>query len=510
MRRRVLRFLFSLTLAAVGLFLSVPAIFPGASGTPAGPKIRVLVDPRIELMSVVFRLAGNPEYRQGSVASYVADVERHFGGFKNHAAVARVRSLRASRGISYNAPMSLAVYLTDAETLGERVPLDPLPPGVDERWRPADARAFLADLRAFVRETDFMSFFKAHQPLYQTAVNRLEQELDSRGRLAEDWEEPPPAQLVEWFDGFFGGRPGADFIIILGMLNGGASYGASARRGDGGEEIYSILGVWVLDVNGQPKFDRGILSTVAHEFCHSYTNPLLDKHKTELRPAGEKIFPYVAGDMKRQAYGDWLTMMYESLDRACGVRYALFLDGRQAAAKEAAANREKGFLWTGELADLLGEYETHRDTYPTLDAFFPRIVAFFDAYCGRVERDLAAVVEEKRKELEALKEKSPKIVSLIPADGAQDVDPDLEAIVVTFDRPMKRGNIAVMVLDQAKFPKTPGRAVYNPTGTMLKIPVTLEPGREYVLGLNGPGYLVMQDDLGHPLAPVVIKFKTRK
>ena len=488
---------FSLTLAAVGLLISVPAIFPGASGAPAAPKIRVLVDPRIELMSVVFRLAGNPEYSRGSVAFYVADVERQFGRFRDHAVVARVRSLRASRGISYNAPMSLAVYLTDAETLGERVPLNPLPPGVDERWRPADARAFLADLRSFVRETDFLSFFKAHRPIYQSAVNRLEAALSE-------------GQLVEWFDGFFGGRPGADFVIVLGMLNGGASYGASARLGNGGEEIYSILGVWVLDGNGQPKFDRGILSTVAHEFCHSYTNPLVDKHKTELKAAGEKIFPFVAGDMRRQAYGDWPTMMYESLDRACGVRYALFLDGRQAAAKDAAANREKGFLWTGELADLLGEYETHRDTYPTLDAFFPRVVAFFDAYCGRVERDLAVLVEAKRKELEALKEKSPKIVSLIPADGAQDVDPGLEAIVVTFDRPMKRGNIAVMVLDQAKFPATPGRVVYNPTGTVLKIPVKLEPGREYVLGLNGEGYLVMQDDLGHPLAPVVIKFRTRK
>jgi hypothetical protein len=393
--------------------------------------------------------------------------------------------------------MSLAVYLTDAERLGERVPLEPLPPRVDERWRPADARAFLADLRAFVRDTGFMTFFKAHETLYQAAVDRLEAVL-REGRV------------VEWFDGFFGGRPDADFIIALGMLNGGASYGASARLGDGREEIYSVLGVWTLDASGQPKFERSILSTVVHEFCHSYTNPLVDRHQAELRAAGERIFPFVAEEMKRQAYGNWLTMMYESLVRACEVRYMLALDGPGAAVREAKANRDRRFLWTGELAALLGEYEKQRDRYAALDAFFPRIIAYFNGYSGRVEQDVAALVEEKRKELAAFQEKSPRVVSLVPANGAQDVDPGLEAIVVTFDRPMKPGRMAVMSFEADKFPKMPGKAAYDGTRTVLTIPVTLEPGREYVLGLNGEGFLVIQDDQGNPLVPFVIKFRTRK
>jgi hypothetical protein len=458
--------------------------------------IRVLVDPRVELMSVVFRLAGNPEYNQGRVASYSADADEHFGPFKGHAVVARAKSLRSARGISFNAPMSLAVYLTDAENLSERVPLDPLPPRVDGRWTPADARAFLADLRSFVRDTGFMSFFKAHRPLYQSTVDRLNAVL-REGRV------------VEWFDGFFGSRPGADFIIALGMLNGGANYGASARLNNGGEEIYSILGVWTLDEKGLPKFDKGILSTIAHEFCHSYTNPLVDKHRAELEPAGEMIFPYVAEEMKRQAYGSWLTMMYESLVRACCVRYELAINGPDAAALEIKDNRDKRFLWTGELTDLLAEYEGKRDAYKSLDAFFPRIVAFFDGYSRRVAQEAASLAEEKRKQAEALKEKSPRIVSLTPVNGAQNVDPGLRAVVVTFDRPMKAGNLAVMSLDRDKLPKMPGQASFDATRTVLTIPVSLEPGREYELGLNAEGFLVMQDDQGHPLVPTVIRFRTK-
>jgi hypothetical protein len=37
-------------------------------------------------------------------------------------------------------------------------------------------------------------------------------------------------------------------------------------------------------------------------------------------------------------------------------------------------------LWIQELSDLLGDYEAHRDRYPTLEAFAPRLVAFFHDY----------------------------------------------------------------------------------------------------------------------------------
>ncbi|MCP4645126.1 MAG: DUF4932 domain-containing protein, partial [bacterium] len=89
--------------------------------------LRVMVDPRVELMSVIFRLAGHPEYNQGRVDVYTKDVEQHFGKHRNHPTVATARKLRRTRGVSYDACMSMAVHLTDAYTLGEKVPLSPHP-----------------------------------------------------------------------------------------------------------------------------------------------------------------------------------------------------------------------------------------------------------------------------------------------------------------------------------------------------------------------------------------------
>lgn len=51
------------------------------------PSILVKIDSRIELMSIIFRMAGNAEYRQGRIASYVQDVDRHFAAFKDHDAM---------------------------------------------------------------------------------------------------------------------------------------------------------------------------------------------------------------------------------------------------------------------------------------------------------------------------------------------------------------------------------------------------------------------------------------
>ena len=41
-------------------------------------RITIEVDPRVELISIVFRLAGNPEYNGSALRPYVKAIERHF------------------------------------------------------------------------------------------------------------------------------------------------------------------------------------------------------------------------------------------------------------------------------------------------------------------------------------------------------------------------------------------------------------------------------------------------
>ena len=126
---------------------------------------------------------------------------------------------------------------------------------------------------------------------------------------------------LAWFDRFFGSRPGASFQVALGLLNGGSNYGPSVAGGEGGEQLYCVLGCWQTDDDGKPMFGKPVVSTVAHEFCHSYCNPLVDRHLAALQPSGEKLFALTEAAMREQAYANARTVLCESLVRACVVRY---------------------------------------------------------------------------------------------------------------------------------------------------------------------------------------------
>jgi len=446
-------------------------------------SLRVVVDPRVELMSLIFRLAGNPEYNKARVESYAADVENQFGKFRDDAVVNLARELRHSHGVSYDAVMSMAVHLTDAEHVTLKLPLDPWPESLDQRWGAPDVTNFLAAAQQFVKESSFQEFIKQHGPLYQTTVARMQSLMAKEAHL-------------EWFDTFFGQRPQASFTVALGLLNGGQCYGPHYRAADGHEELYCVLGVWRTDTQGVPEFARDALPTVIHEFCHSYCNPLVERHLGELEPSGDTLFEQVAQKMRSQAYSGGPTLLKESLVRACVIRYQRRYEGEAAAGRAIEAEKRNGFLWMQELSDLMGEYEAHRDQYATLEEFSPRLAAFFD--------ETAKEFPKKQAELAS---KRPKIVSMIPANGALDVDPNLTEIQVVFDRPMTDKSWA-LVGGGPHCPEVGKGIHYDAQRRIWTAPVKLKPDWSYEFMLNSEKFVGFRSGEGVPLEPVTVTFKT--
>ena len=481
-----------LSAAALALFVALAGFVseageaenqPAGAGTSLTPSIQVAVDPRIELVSLIFRLAGNSEYNQGKVERYIADADQQFGKFSEHKVVALARKLRNTRGVSYDACMSLAVLLTEVHEPALRVPLTPWPESLDKRWSADGVRDFLAAAKEFVKESDFEGFVEKHKELYQETEKRVRELIAKQAH-------------VEWFHEFFGELPQASFTIIPGLFNGGGNYGPHARDKSGKEELYCILGVWETDWHGLPAFRSGVVGTIVHEFNHSFANPIIDRHMNELQGPGEKMFRFVANQMQSQAYGDANTMMRESLVRACVVRYMKKFEGDNA--EKAAIQREqgRGFLWTGEFSELLSQYEAHRDQYPTLESFASRIVEFFKQYSVTFETKQVA-----------LNQKRPKVVTMKPANGSETVDPALTAIEVTFDRPMRDGSWS-MVGGGEHCPETTGKPSYDETRTIWKTPVKLKPNWSYEFMLNSGTFTAFRSAEGVPLEPVEVKFKT--
>jgi hypothetical protein len=333
-------------------------------------NLKVTIDPRVELMGVIFHLAGNPEYNKCKSKSYMKNLNKHFAGHRNHPAVKMATKLRKTRGVSYDAVMGMAVHIEDINSCREIVPFVPRPETLDGRWRINEAREFLGHCRDFVKVTDFNTFLAKNQSQYYTATARLQQLIDKRANLA-------------WFGEFFGPRDDVDFNLVLSILNGPGNYGCRVRL-KGRTKIYSIIGAWRVDWLGfgNPTFSLNVVGTVVHEFGHSFCNPLVEKYMKDFESFGEKYFPRVEKQMRGQAYGSWGTMMRESLVRACEVRYAMVNDGKERAQQVVNYNIGRGFYWTKELSELLGQYEQQRDKYKTLGDFMPEIVKFFRNYDG--------------------------------------------------------------------------------------------------------------------------------
>lgn len=446
--------------------------------------LRAGVDLRIELLTIVFRLAGNSEYNQCRLPAYAAAIDEWFGPHRDHPAVRFARSVRGRRGVSYDAVMSFAVHISGAEDPRERVPFDA--PGIwlERRWNGAvEAQPFLDSLRAFVADARAADFFRSQQPLYDSATARLrrvlEQEVD-----------------VPWFARFFGDTPEADFRLVPGLCNGGGSYGPGFRPLTGRGELYAIIGISQADGAGWPRITPGLGATVVHEFNHSFVNPVFNARERDFAEAGPRIYEAVAAPMRAQAYGNWGTVLNESVVRAAAARYMREHRGDSAGLAEVGREQGRSFLWTAELYDLLGHYEAHRDSFPSLSSFAPRVAAWWSGLAPRVAA-MAASYEARR----------PRFAGFEPADTSA-VNPATTVLRLRFDRPMAGGySLNFGPGGRATFPRMQGFG-WDSTRTVFELRVQLEPGKAYELALNGPYGGGFQSAEGIALPERRISFRT--
>lgn len=100
----------------------------------------------------------------------------------------------------------------------------------------------------------------------------------------------------------------------------------------------------------------------------------------------------------------------------------------------------------------------------------------------------------------------PQIIATSPTVGATEVDPDITEITVTFDREMGQG--FSWTGGGADFPFTTGKPHWQDKRTCI-LPVRLQPGHYYRVGVNSPSYHGFQSTKGVPAGPSAIYFTTR-
>lgn len=103
---------------------------------------------------------------------------------------------------------------------------------------------------------------------------------------------------------------------------------------------------------------------------------------------------------------------------------------------------------------------------------------------------------------------APFIVSLSPPNGASGVSPDTKELRVTFNLPMDAG--FSWCGGGPQFPTVPDgkKPFWSSDHKTCTLPVTLEPAKEYLLGINSESFHNFSSTAGVPVEPVEYKFST--
>ncbi len=462
------------------LFLSALLIFVCLYSSAQVKQVleRPLVDNRVELMSIVFRLAGRAEYSSKDIKLYVSKIEDHFNKFRDHELIRYVKSVMNERGLGYDAVMSMAVNLDKNLFLRKDIAANSL----EKRWGAECADKFTFLLRKFYTDAHCEEFFKSNKDFYKEVANRF---------------LPVYEQIdINWYKTFYGQGASEKFTIINGLGNGPGNYGVSVNYKDGNKEAFAIMGAWSTDSTGMPLFRvEDYFPTLLHEFNHSFINHINLKNSNLLKECGEQLFSLVENEMRSQAYGGWLIMMNEALVRASVIKYMKDHNYADAAIQRETQNQiDRGFFWIKELVGELDKYSSQRDIYPNLESYVPKLAVEYKRYLS-----IGLEIETRRPKVSSISEFS---------NGDKNVSPTVKTITINFDKPLS-GKAYSIVYGQSgpeAFPKIL-KIEYTPGNMSVVMGVELLPKKAYQFVLTGRGF---KSPEGIAIKSYAVNFETGK
>jgi uncharacterized protein YihD (DUF1040 family) len=319
------------------------------------------VDKRLELISIIFRLAEKEEYSSKDFKLYTDRIEHYFEKYKNHELIHFTKSIISKSDVGYDAVISMAIHLDDNLNLLTDVKNNSL----DTRWNKGEVEKFVSLLQKFAKDVEFDKFFKNNADLYSETIKRFNSVYE---RLD-----------LNWYSAFYGQEPAEAFSVKIVLGNGNNNYGPYLEYANGFKKGHSILSIWRFDNEGMPVFGADeYFPILLHEYNHPYVNHFSEMYKDAFRESGEKLFLVVENEMRNLSYPSWEAMMTEALIRAAMVKYMRDHHFIQSEIENLIIEeKKKGFIWVEEFAEELENYEKQRDKYQTLESYLPRLAEVY-------------------------------------------------------------------------------------------------------------------------------------
>lgn len=434
-------------------------------------------DEGVELMTVVWRLAGAREYNTCNIEPYNRSVDEHFAPFRQHQAVTLAQSYYHQHGTGYDAVaiFGALLHIDDKGNVG----FDPHKvKNFDHRWTPQMQNNMLVALSDFYKTSHFRQWYESTASLQQQARASFQKTLDKVD--------------TQWFSRFFTAQE-AQFRIILCPLAGNCNYGINYNTTEGIHQLSPVISC-AHYADGQFSYRTDdVLPIVIHEFCHAYCNPLIDKHFDEIKLTADSVFALNSELLAGQAYSNSKIMMYETFVRSSVICYYLhhYPDMTENVQKMIKDEESNGFLLSRTMVDELAHYQQQASCID-MASFMPQLIKTINSFSTK------HYLEQKTEADKKLIHYTCNISS-----GTTQLPAGLLTFTFTFDRPMQPAIGFGYTND--KFPEYKSHS-WSDDGRTLTVQFNTQPNTQY-------GILVMGDQFtgtdGQSAVTSTIRFATR-
>ena len=333
-------------------------------------KVNLVIDERIELISVVFRLAGAEEYVCSLLPKYMEEVDAYFKPYSNHELISFIRKTREDYKFGYSIVAASAFMIEISEKSVKLLPtwdIDKEFVGeLSQYWTRNILDKYVQLLDKFYRDSQFDEFFDLHKEYYESAINR---NADILSRIN-----------IQWFEDFFG-ESLRGIEINMGLCLGNNNYFiwnlCNNRDWDG--KIAIVIGA-SSDVDGIPVFQEYQFPVLIHEIMHYFTRPLISVYYKQMEESMEYVYSKITDHMTNRGYGnarsmagewfnDLFTNLYFKFEYEVG-RYPFNY------MYNVAQNENEGYIWMGRVVAFMNNFYLERNSYLTIKEFMPQLVAY--------------------------------------------------------------------------------------------------------------------------------------
>lgn len=383
------------------------------------------VDKRFELTSIMFALAGVPEYCQCAIPSYLQDIKTYFEPYEQTVPINYIRKLHQLHNIGYDAVSTIASMLeiTNGEIQLQRQYAIHDIEEYDSRWTSDLLTDYIFMLNQFYTESDFQNFWETHTELY----NMYEKQMNVVLQSISD----------EWIKTFYGKQDASKLQTYICLNNGPHNY--AVRDG-------ILIGV-LPNRNGNVEQ----LFTILHEVGHHYSNSLLKPYWPQMEDAANRMYPYIKDMMIKSSYANAQISLLEGINNLFTLMYFKEHDESNVMFRWHLKNyTEKGFIWLPYAVKFMANFYADRQRYPCIRDFIPQLVAFINDMSSRYN----IIIRE-------FESRHPYIVNTYPSIGS-DIS-DFNEIIISFSEPMNTDTYAFA-----------GNGTENGDENVLQLPIELE------------------------------------